>query len=89
MNWHHAFLKAKVKLRLCLTEYHAMKAYWESGGIAPRILNLGELSASCRGRFISGEISPGTHWIGGWVDRRAGLDAVAKIKNTMIAPVGN
>jgi hypothetical protein len=24
-----------------LTEHHAMKAYWESGGIAPRILNLG------------------------------------------------
>jgi hypothetical protein len=22
--------------------------------------------------------SPGTHWIGGWVDPRAGLDAVAK-----------
>jgi hypothetical protein len=32
-----------VKLFLCffLTERHAMKAYWESGGIAPRILDLG------------------------------------------------
>jgi hypothetical protein len=29
--------KVKVKLGL-LTAYHAMKAYWESGGIAPRIL---------------------------------------------------
>jgi hypothetical protein len=24
-----------------LTEHHAMKAYWGSGGIAPRILDLG------------------------------------------------
>jgi hypothetical protein len=33
----------KVKLSLCffLTEQHAMKAYWGSGIIAPRILNLG------------------------------------------------
>jgi hypothetical protein len=26
---------------LCLTKHHAMKAYWGSGGIAPRILDLG------------------------------------------------
>jgi hypothetical protein len=31
----------KVKLSLCLTKHHAMKAYWRSGGIAPRILDLG------------------------------------------------
>jgi len=30
-------VKVKVKLPLCLTKHHAMKAYWESGGIAPRI----------------------------------------------------
>jgi hypothetical protein len=28
----------KVTLPLCLIKYHAMKAYWGSGGIAPRIL---------------------------------------------------
>jgi len=28
----------KVKFSLCLTKHHAMKAYWGSGGIAPRIL---------------------------------------------------
>jgi hypothetical protein len=33
--------KVKVKLSLCLTKHHAMKAYWGSGCIAPRILNLG------------------------------------------------
>jgi hypothetical protein len=33
--------KVKVKLSLCLTKHHAMKTYWGSGGIAPRILDLG------------------------------------------------
>jgi hypothetical protein len=34
---------AKVKLSMCffLTEHHTLKAYWWSGGIAPRILDLG------------------------------------------------
>jgi hypothetical protein len=33
-------VKVKAKLSLCsfLTEHHAMKVYWESGSIAPRIL---------------------------------------------------
>jgi hypothetical protein len=30
--------KVNVKLSLCLTEHHAMKTYWVSRGIAPRIL---------------------------------------------------
>jgi hypothetical protein len=28
--------------------------------------------------FTSGHRAPGTHWIGGWMDPRAGLDAVEK-----------
>jgi hypothetical protein len=28
-------IKVNVKLSLCLTKHHAMKAYWGSGGIAP------------------------------------------------------
>jgi hypothetical protein len=31
-------IKVKVKLSLCLTKHHAMKAYWGSEGIAPLIL---------------------------------------------------
>jgi len=42
---------------------------WGSGG---------EWSASCLGRFTPRERAPDTHWIGGWVGHRAGLDAVAK-----------
>jgi hypothetical protein len=34
----------------------------------------GEWSASRPGCFTSGERTPDTHWIGGWVDPRAGLD---------------
>jgi hypothetical protein len=28
-------------LSLYLTKYHAVKTYWGSGGVAPRILHLG------------------------------------------------
>jgi hypothetical protein len=58
--------KVKVKLSLCLTKYHAMKAYWGSGRIAPpfitSVLDGGEWSASCNGRFTPGERAPGTDW---------------------------
>jgi hypothetical protein len=37
-------------------------------------------SASRPGRFPPGENAPGTHWIGGWVNPRAGLDDVEKRK---------
>jgi hypothetical protein len=40
----------------------------------------GEWSASRPGPFTTGEKAPGTHWIGGWVDPRAGLDTVDKRK---------
>jgi hypothetical protein len=40
----------------------------------------GEWSASRCGRFTLQEKVPGTHWIGGWVDPRTGLDDVEKRK---------
>jgi hypothetical protein len=49
------------------------------GGIAPLLtsaLNGGEWSAPRPGRLTLGERSLHTHWIGGWVGPRAGLDAV-------------
>jgi hypothetical protein len=36
-----AVVKLKVKLSPCLIKHHAVKVYWESGGIAPRIVDLG------------------------------------------------
>jgi hypothetical protein len=38
-----------------------------------------EWSASRPGLFILGEKASGTHWLGGWVCPRAGLDYVEKI----------
>jgi hypothetical protein len=38
----------------------------------------GEWSVSRSGRFNPGERAPGTHWIGSWVDPRAGLNKVEK-----------
>jgi hypothetical protein len=40
----------------------------------------GDWSASQPDRFTSEKRAPGTHWIGGWVDPRAGLDEVEKRK---------
>jgi hypothetical protein len=40
----------------------------------------GEWSASRPGRYTPGERSPDTHWIGGWVDPRTGLDDEKKRK---------
>jgi hypothetical protein len=60
-----------------------MKAYWGSGDIDPILtsaLDGGEWSASRPSCFTPREITPGTHWIGGWMGTRAVLDAVVKIK---------
>jgi hypothetical protein len=40
-------------------------------------------------RFIPGEKTPGTHWIGGWVGLRAGLDAGARRKIFFPCPGSN
>jgi hypothetical protein len=40
----------------------------------------GEWSASHPGSFTPEERAPGTHWIGCWMDPRAGLDDVEKRK---------
>jgi len=64
--------------------------YWENGGIAPRILDLGidggEWSASRPCHITPRERAPGTHWKGGWVGPRAVLDtvvgAVSKLHNS-------
>jgi hypothetical protein len=40
----------------------------------------GERSASRSSRFTPRERAAGTHWMGGWVDPRASLDAVVKRK---------
>jgi hypothetical protein len=40
----------------------------------------GEWSTSRPGRFNSAEIARGTHWMGGWVALRAGLDDLEKRK---------
>jgi hypothetical protein len=77
-------VKVKVKLFPCLTKHHAIKTYWGSGSLAPRILDLGtsggEWSDSRPSRLTPRESAPRTHWIGGWVGARAVLDAVVKRK---------
>jgi hypothetical protein len=50
-------------------------------------LDGGEWSASRPGRFRPTERAPDTHWIGGWVGPRAGLDTVSRER--FPAPSGN
>jgi len=55
-----------------------MKAYWGTAFLTSAI-HVGEYhSASRPGRFTPRENAPGTHWIGGWVSPRAGLDEVVR-----------
>jgi hypothetical protein len=72
----------KIKLSLCLTKHHTMKMYWgvevELHVLLTSALDGGEWSVLRPGRFTPRERAPGTHWIGGWVDPRAVLDAVVK-----------
>jgi hypothetical protein len=72
----------KVKLSLYSIKHYAVKTY---GGVdvnihvfMPSALGRGEWSVSRRGRFTPRERTPGTHWIGGWVCPRAGLNAVKR-----------
>jgi hypothetical protein len=61
-----------------------MKAYGGNGCIDPHFLTStlagGKWKASRPGHFTSKERAPSTHWIGGWVDPRAGLDDAEKRK---------
>jgi hypothetical protein len=65
-----------------------MKMHWGSGGITPQFLTSaldeGEWLVSRPGRFTPGETAPGTHWIGGWVGPRAGLDRVEQRTNLFL-----
>jgi hypothetical protein len=54
---------------------------WGNEGIAPPFSTLaleGEWSVSRHGRFTLNGRASSTHWIGGWVGLRVGLDAVEK-----------
>jgi hypothetical protein len=61
-----------------------VKAYWGVEVWLHAFLTLalygGGWSASHTGRFTPSERAPGTHWIGGWVGPRAGLDTIVKEK---------
>jgi hypothetical protein len=69
-----------------------MKVYWGAEVSLHAFLTLaldgGEWSASRPGRFTRRERAPGTHWIGGLVGPRAGLDKVVPgLEPPIIQPV--
>jgi len=76
-----------------LTKHHAITTYWGVEVYLHRFLTSaldgGKWSALRPGHFTPGVKAPGTHWIGGWVGARSGLDAVAKRRNPTIDSAGN
>jgi hypothetical protein len=70
-----------------------MKTYWGMEvylqAFLVSVLDGEECSASLPDRFTPEVRVPISHWIGGRVGPTAGLDAVAKRENPIIAPAGN
>jgi hypothetical protein len=58
-----------------------MKTYVQIHVFLTSALVGGEWSASCSSLFTPGEKVPGTHWKGGWLGPRAGLDDLEKRKS--------
>jgi hypothetical protein len=67
-----------------LIKHYALWAYWGMDVYIHVFLTSalagGEWSVSSPSRFNPGEKATGIHWIGGWVERRGGLDDVEKRK---------
>jgi hypothetical protein len=53
------------------------------------LLDGGEWLALSPGHFTPREVAPGTHWIGGCVGPRAGLDSVVKRKYLCLSQESN
>jgi hypothetical protein len=79
---------ANVKLSPCLTKHHATKTYgWmeiQLHAFLTLALDGDEWLASQPGRLNPRERAPGAHWIGGWLDPRVGLDAIANRKENLL-----
>jgi hypothetical protein len=73
-----------VEFSLCLINYALHhEDTLESGGTAPPFLTLAlegdDWSNSYPAHFTPEEIAPSTHWIGGWLSFRGGLDIVETV----------
>jgi len=52
-------------------------------------LDGGECSASLLGPYTPRVRAPGTHWVGGWMSPRAGLDAMGRRQIPISCPESN
>jgi hypothetical protein len=78
--WRSVACRCKVKVKLPATR-HAGATEERSHSSFSLLISApdgDEWSASCPGRLLSPGRDPGTHWIGGWVDLRAGLDTESR-----------
>jgi len=78
--------KGKGKVALCFfncaPRHEGVSGEWRYSSIysLTSVLGGGERSDLRPGHFTPKERAPATHWIGGWVSPRAGLDTVVKRK---------
>jgi hypothetical protein len=82
MAWLCRCVYSKVK-QSCPATYHEGtwgERRYSSYSFLTSVQDGGEWSASCPSYALPGERTPGTHWTGGWVGPRAGLDAEARRK---------
>jgi hypothetical protein len=91
---HFGSVRIEVKFYPFLTEHHARKTYWGSGGVALRILNIGTgrrpvVSSTPPAALPHWVWNPNTHCTGGWMGPRACLEALAMRKCSIIAPAGS
>jgi hypothetical protein len=72
--------------------HHTTKMYtWVKVSLHPFLTSTqdgGEFMASCPGYFTPRERAPATHWKGGLVGPRTGLDMMVKSKIPIMAPAG-
>jgi hypothetical protein len=60
---------------------------WRYSSIILDLSTICRWSASRPGNFTPGESATRTHWIGGWVDPRAGLDRDSNSDPSVVQPV--
>jgi hypothetical protein len=75
MRWMKLCNKGKVVLvHYAIKTYRGVDVYSHIFLTSPLVGGVWSVSRPCR--FTTGERTPDTYWIGGWLGPRAGLDAV-------------
>jgi len=76
----------KVKLSLCLSNYHAIVCLTKHHGFLASALG-GSDQLHAPAALLPGKEPPHTHWVGGWVGPAVGLDAATAKRKILSLPL--